>query len=260
MDNYLSKLVTKIVEFTGKTGDVVVGVACIVVGVFVCFFGRRLLRPTLAIGGFAVGIVTGRPLIATMHQLIDPKSELVSLDNDIIKVVLVAIGIIMGLLFMNAVDVAMYLIAAAGGMVLVALVKDIMKRAFAAHIPPHVKIIILGVAGLLPLLLVRCLENVVLSVCTAIVGSAIMLIGVDMFTQKGFFDSLKRFWSITESISLNDLSNTTQTGQQVAAHLQQQAKDVTGNKDVLFMFGGFMVIAAAGALYQLNLGKGKDDN
>lgn len=251
---FLGEFLAKITDAVGKPGEVVVAVGLIVTGLVVCFFGRRLLRPALCVGGFATGVLIGQPLIELIQHTFDPENIIV-LQHDLVRAVPFVLGVILGIVFMNVLSVGMYVMAAAGGMVLFATVKDLIRVAFGGNIHPYLKIAILAFSALLPLIMVKFLEDIVVSICTAIVGSAVLTIGVDMFAKKGFFASLQRFWHIKDHHAglFEELSK--EKAKAVLEEVKKAAAEESGNKEVMFMFGGFLLVATAGAFYQLHIGR-----
>jgi hypothetical protein len=241
----LIALIEDIKEKIGLHGEVATGVSCIALGLIVCFFGRRLLRPTLAVAGFAVGVLFTKPLLESLHRIFDPQSQLLSLENDFIRVLPMVGGVVLGVLFMSLISLGMYLLAAAGGVVLFSVVKDLMKTAFSTEIHPYIRIGVLVLAGLLPILLAKLIEGVVVSLATSILGSAVIMVGIDVFTKVGFFDSLKRFWRIKDHVFDGEVAAET------AKVIEETVVEVKANREVLFMFLGFGAMAAAGSLYQM---------
>ena len=210
-------------------------VVLIIVGLAVCFFGRRLLKPALAVCGFAGGVILGNYLV---HLINTEQLAKEYVNNDLVRMIPIVTGIILAALCVGFVSIAMYLLAAAGGLVSFAIVKDAIEGSLGIEVSKGVKTGILLCALIVPIVLVIFIQDYVVSVTMAVIGAAILMVGVDNLAKKGFLDSLRRFWDFGKHLDQ----------QRVQSHIN----GIKVNKELLLMYAGFLTVAIVGSIFQIH--------
>ncbi|HTW92844.1 MAG TPA: DUF4203 domain-containing protein [bacterium] len=127
--------------------------ALLLAGFVVCFFGYRLLRLTLALAGFGVGLVLG----LSVARLMPHTSHVFAV------VVGVVCGVLFAVLATAVYKFGVFLLGAGAG----ALLAGVIITAAGWHHPMLIRVIAAMVGGILTLLL----ERPLVSILSALVGS-----------------------------------------------------------------------------------------
>lgn len=145
-------------------------------GLAACFFGHRLLRPTMFLCGFLVG---GFACASAATYVFDGKSY----ENTAWWIALGVGGLALGMLVVTIYKIGVFIVGAAGGVMLaVALNTSVGYKLFPDD--PKTALIVLAVAlGLLCGLLAFMLEKPVIVVATSLVGAVLAVSGVGYFAK-----------------------------------------------------------------------------
>jgi hypothetical protein len=135
-------------------------IALLVAGFLICFFGYRLLRLTLGIAGFGVGLALGLTIVG----LVPHAGQVLTI------VVAIVCGILGALAATLLYKFGVFLLGAGAG----ALVAGIIIVATGWHYPLLVRIVSAIIGGILTLLL----ERPLVSVLSALAGSWGVVVGV----------------------------------------------------------------------------------
>lgn len=229
-----------------QPGRVVLGAAAVTIGVIVCFFGRRILRPTLAVAGFAVGFQLGTAGLSLAEEQMKNAKVLAQdqfkfdFHGNAAKAIPFILGGLSGIVFMSLVQLAMYLIAAAAGVTIFSVVRDTLKESsMKVEMSESVRMGIMVGSALVPLLLVSFLEHIIVSAATSSIGAALVMVGIDMFVDKKFLTSIREVWSTK------------------VEEMQDKVQGIMKDRDILYMCCGFVALATVGTLYQWRFGPGR---
>jgi len=167
---------------------IIAGIILIITGIIFCFFGRRVYRLTLFLIGFYIGTIIA--LVALSNG--EPQGGFAgAASNTIILVVSLAIGFVVGLIFMCCSTIAVWLLGALAGYVFALWI-----LAFASGGVIHSKagrIIFIVVLVLIGLLLAIFFKNILIILGTAFIGAYAIILGVDLFVRTGFASSVRAF-------------------------------------------------------------------
>lgn len=155
------------------TGSIL-AVAAIAVGAAMVVLGYRLFRFTL----FAVGFVVGGVAIATIiEHIFDDKSWVITAS----WVALVVGGLICGGLVMTLYSFGIFVVGAAGGVVLAMMLQNSFGYKIYPEKPEVVLIVLCVALGIIGGILALRLEKPVLIVATSLFGAGILVWGVGYF-------------------------------------------------------------------------------
>lgn len=146
----------------------------IALGAVVCFFGYRLLRPTMFACGFLVGALVVSSAIENMFS--DASWEPTG-----VWVGFIVGGLLCGAMVITLYNLGIFLIGAAGGVLLaIACNTSFGYKLYPAH-PSYVLIALVVVFGILGGVLARKLERPVIIVATSLVGAGVLIAGIGYF-------------------------------------------------------------------------------
>lgn len=145
-------------------------------GLAVCFFGFRLMRPTMFLCGFLVG---GFLCASAAGFVFDGKSY----EDTAWWIALAVGGLIVGSLVLTIYNTGIFIVGAAGGVLLAVTINtSVGYRIFPDD--PNTALIVLAVAlGLICGLLAFKLEKPVIVVATSLVGAVLTISGIGYFAK-----------------------------------------------------------------------------
>jgi hypothetical protein len=160
---------------------IIVGVLLILTGIIFCFFGRRIYRLTLFLIGFYIGTIIG--WVVLNNAGVD--------NNTIILLVSLAIGLVVGLLFLCCSTVAIWFLGALTGYLLALFILAWASDGVIHSRPGRIiLIVILTIVGFL----FACLnKNAFIILGTAFIGAYAIILGIDLFVRTGFAESVSAF-------------------------------------------------------------------
>jgi len=168
--------------------EIVAGIILIVTGLIFCFFGRRVYRLTLFLIGFYIGTIIAWIALTNGEPTGGFKG---TASQTIILIVSLAIGFIVGLIFMCCSSVAIWLLGALAGyafaLFILAWRSDGLIQSKAGRI---IFIIVLTILGLL---LACFFKNTLIILGTAFIGAYAIILGIDLFAKTGFSQSVGAF-------------------------------------------------------------------
>lgn len=146
----------------------------IALGAVVCFFGYRLLRPTMFACGFLVGALVVSTAIENMFS--DASWEPTG-----VWIGFIVGGLLCGTMVITLYNLGIFLIGAAGGVLLaIACNTSFGYKLYPAH-PSYVLITLIVIFAILGGVLARKLERPVIIVATSLVGSGVLIAGIGYF-------------------------------------------------------------------------------
>jgi len=164
---------------------IVTGVILILTGIIFCFFGRRVYRLTLFLIGFYIGTIIAWIVISNAGGFKGTAGQ------TILLIVSLAIGFVVGLIFMCCASVAVWLLGALAGHALALFIlawrSDGLIHSNAGRIAFIVVLTILG------LLLACFFKNTLIILATAFIGAYAIILGIDLFVKTGFAQSVRAF-------------------------------------------------------------------
>jgi MFS family permease len=167
---------------------IISGIILIITGIIFCFFGRRYYRTVLFLVGFYIGaIITW--IILTNREPSGGFAGAASLT--IILIVSLAVGFVVGLIFMCCSTIAVWFLGALAGYLF-----SLWILAWASDGLIHSKagrIIFIIVLTLIGLLLAIFFKNTFIILGTAFIGAYAIILGIDLFARTGFALSVKAF-------------------------------------------------------------------
>jgi len=169
----------------------------IVVGIIFCFFGRKYYRLTM----FFVGLYVGSIVAWVILTNAEPSNGYGKAAATIILIVSLAVGIIVGLLFMLCADVAVWFLGGLGGYTLALFILS-----WADNDVIHSKagriifILIFTIAGFI---LAFFFKNTVIILATAFIGAFSIMLGIDMFARTGFKEGVRLSLDGNHDITFN---------------------------------------------------------
>jgi hypothetical protein len=161
-------------------GLIIAGAVSILVGLFLCFCGKRFFKPFLALVGFVAGFGVGLFVLLW----IDAEGKLAQSWFLLIPVV---VGIVVAGLCLWIVKMAILCGAAAGGF---ALGMSLMSVRDGALIPHSI-----GRLGFLAAIVAICVvlawffETLIVCITSAALGAFMAVSGVDLFAKTGFLEA-----------------------------------------------------------------------
>ncbi|GBC01196.1 hypothetical protein RclHR1_00410023 [Rhizophagus clarus] len=165
--------------------QIVTGVILIVTGIIFCFFGRRVYKLTLFLIGFYIGTIIAWIVISNAGGFKSAAGE------TILLIVSLAIGFVVGSIFMCCSSVAIWLLGALAGyafaLFILAWRSDGLIHSNAGRIIFIVALAILG------LLLACFFKNSLIILGTAFIGAYAIILGIDLFVRTGFAQSVRAF-------------------------------------------------------------------
>lgn len=214
---------------------IITGILLIITGIIFCFFGRRIYRLTLFMIGFYIGtIITWVGLTNG-----EPDGGYAGADNlsaTIILLVSLAVGFVVGLIFMCLTTVAIWFLGALVGytfaLFILAWSSDGVIHQKVARI---IFIVALTVIGLM---LACCFKNALIILGTSFIGAYAIILGIDIFVRTGFAQSVRAFTDGNHDIPYKT------------------------NTKVYLMLGGMIALFIVGSLFQFRYHKdrfGPDD-
>ncbi|CAG8467332.1 8909_t:CDS:2 [Diversispora eburnea] len=207
--------------------SVILGIILIVTGVVFCFFGRRIWRLTLFLLGFYIGCIFGW-IILTNFEPDDGYGG--SASPTIMLVLSLVFGLVGGLLFVFCASIAIWLLGALAGY---ALAMFLLSWSSGGIIHSKTgQIIFIVIFALAGLLLTFFFEEHVIIIGTSFIGSYALFIGIDMFANTGFYNSVRAFMDGNHDI------------------------DYEANTKVYLMLVGMIVVFVIGALCQYKWHRG----
>ncbi|KAI8806446.1 hypothetical protein BJ742DRAFT_899279 [Cladochytrium replicatum] len=206
------------------------GIILIIAGVFFCFFGRKMLKPTLFVTGFYVGGILTYICLAAIQARIGgsfgPGAEYIYLF------VCFAVGLILAIIFAKFVVVGCICLAIAVGYTAATLLLAAGLNIFMNHTGTVLFVIFCMVGCAVA---VFFLENWIVLIGTALLGAFTLATGIDFFLRSGFNQISVRIWT--------SLGLTCREGPVV------ELKDVS---DVAWgLMGGVVLVAVIGIIVQI---------
>ncbi|CAG8481077.1 4761_t:CDS:2 [Acaulospora morrowiae] len=167
---------------------IIIGIILIITGIIYCFFGRRIYHLTLFLLGLYIGSILGW-IILTNNE---PASGYAGDNSDtVILIASLAIGFLVGLTFICLSTLAIHLLGALAGysfaMFILSWSSNGIIQSKAGQIVLIVTFTVIGV------ILIHFFRDDVIIFGTAFIGSYAIILGVDMFAQTGFSDSVRTF-------------------------------------------------------------------
>jgi len=174
----------------GDTGDqngkltvhaIVIGIILILSGIIFCFFGRRVYRTTLFLIGFYIGTIIAITVLTNKGGV----------NHTIALIVSLAVGFVVGLIFMCCSTMAIWFLGALAGYLFALWI-----LAWASDGVIHSKagrIIFIIVLTLIGLLLAIFFKNAFIIFGTAFIGAYAIILGIDLFVRTGFALSVRAF-------------------------------------------------------------------
>lgn len=167
---------------------IIAGILLIITGIIFCFFGRRVYRLTLFLVGFYIGTIIAWVALSNG----EPSEGFAgAASQTIILIVSLAIGFVIGLIFMCCSTIAIWFLGALAGYVfalwILAWADDGVIHSKAGRI---IFIIVLALIGLL---LAIFFKNIFIILGTAFIGAYAIILGVDLFVRTGFALSISAF-------------------------------------------------------------------
>jgi len=170
--------------------EIAAGIILIVTGLIFCFFGRRVYRLTLFLIGFYIGTIIAMVALTNGEPTGGFGSKNIT-SQTVILIVSLAVGFVVGLIFMCCSTVAIWFLGALAGytfaLFLLATKSDGLIQNKAGRI---VFIIVLTILGLL---LACFFKNTLIIIATAIIGAYAIILGIDLFAKTGFAQSIRSF-------------------------------------------------------------------
>jgi len=178
--------------------DIIVGIILLSTGIMFCFFGRRIYHLTLFLLGFYIGSILGW-IILTNNE---PASGYGGNNSPtIILIVSLAIGFLVGMIFICLADFAIYLLGALVGyalaLFLLSWANNGIIQSKTGQIIFIVALIIIGI------ILIHFFKDDVIIFGTAFIGAYAIILGIDMFAQTGFTDSVRSFLDGNHKVMYN---------------------------------------------------------
>ncbi|RIA84463.1 hypothetical protein C1645_784020 [Glomus cerebriforme] len=205
--------------------EIIAGVILIVTGIIFCFFGRRVYRLTLFLIGFYVGTIIAWIILFNGQQGGIVKG---AASETIVLVVSLAIGFVVGLLFMCCSTIAIWVLGALGGYTLAMFI--LAFRSGGVIHSNAGRIIFIVVLTVLGLLLACFFKNTLVILATAFIGAYAIILGIDLFVRTGFAQSVRTF------MTSHDIPYET-------------------NRNVYLMLGGMIILFIIGTIFQFRYHK-----
>lgn len=175
--------------------NIIAGVACIIVGLFLAFFGFRFFRPILFLVGFiSFGLVTY--IICINVSPITPED---TTKRVIYLVLIIVLGLIGGILMAIFWRVALFLVGLLGGFFLSMFILSLAPNGLIPE--PLFRSIFIVLLSIICSFLIFKFERPVVIISTAIIGAFLFILGVDLFAHAGFSDIVTQALSSTGSYS-----------------------------------------------------------
>lgn len=182
----LDEIENAVTSFHASEG-ILAGIA-IGAGLFVCFLGYRLVRPTLFICGFVLG---GSIAVYIKDQI---KTDTSWWD----LIAFLIGGVIVGVLVLVLYKLGIFLLGAAGGVALGVLVNtSIAPEVYPSH-PEYLLIILCAIFGLIFGCLALYIEKIALIITTSIAGGVAVVWGIGQFA--GEYPSVSDLKSLAENV------------------------------------------------------------
>uniref|UniRef100_A0A1D1Z0G6 Transmembrane protein 198 n=1 Tax=Anthurium amnicola TaxID=1678845 RepID=A0A1D1Z0G6_9ARAE len=170
--------------------EIASGVILIVTGLIFCFFGRRVYRLTLFLIGFYIGTIIAMVALSNGEPSGGFGGKSLA-SRTIILIVSLAVGFVVGLLFMCCSTVAIWFLGALAGytlaLFLLAFRSDGLIHSNAGRIVFIIALTILG------LLLACFFKDTLIILATAFIGAYAIILGIDLFARTGFAQSIRSF-------------------------------------------------------------------
>ncbi|KAH9245289.1 hypothetical protein BASA81_017243 [Batrachochytrium salamandrivorans] len=166
---------------------IIVGVLCIIGGLFLVFAGYRFFRPTLFLAGFVLMAMIGY-VILTRAEPADgyPHRDTVLLVGSLL------IGLVGGALAVCLYHVGICLGALGGA----ALALFILGWHSDGVIQSSTgRAIFVAVLALIGAVVVHFFEKIAIMLATSILGAYLVILGIDEFASTGFIDTVRLFMS-----------------------------------------------------------------
>ncbi|RHZ44209.1 hypothetical protein Glove_750g8 [Diversispora epigaea] len=168
--------------------SVILGIILIVTGIVFCFFGRKIWGLTLFLLGFYIGSIFGW-IILTNFEPDDGYGG--SASPTIMLILSLVFGLIGGLLFVCCASVAIWLLGALAGYALAIFILSLSSDGIIHSKTGRIIFIVaFAIAGLF---LTFFFEEHVIIIGTSFIGSYAIFIGIDMFANTGFTNSVRTF-------------------------------------------------------------------
>ncbi|RGB34670.1 hypothetical protein C1646_624269 [Rhizophagus diaphanus] len=164
---------------------IVTGVILIVTGIIFCFFGRKVYRLTLFLIGFYVGTIIAWVTISNAGGFNGTASQ------TILLVVSLAIGFVVGLIFMCCATLAVWLLGALAGYTFALFILSWRSDGLIHNNAGRIVFIV--VLTILGLLLACFFKNTLIILATAFIGAYAIILGIDLFARTGFAQSVRAF-------------------------------------------------------------------
>lgn len=164
---------------------IIVGIILILTGIIFCFFGRRVYRITLFLIGFYIGA------IITWIAFTNGVGTSSTATHTIALIVSLAVGFVVGLIFMICSTVAIWFLGALAGYVLAMFILS-WASGGVIHSKPG-RIIFIIILILIGLIVACCFKNPLIIFGTALIGAYAIILGIDMFARTGFAQSVSAF-------------------------------------------------------------------
>jgi hypothetical protein len=201
---------------------ILIGIICIVVGLFFCFSGLKLFRTACYIAGF----LFFSNLASILVQRFDSQN---SITDTFLLIICIVVGIIGGFVAQAFWQLGVALIGAVGG--IAAAVTLLSLNIGTAIDSDWGRIVFIVVFSIVGAVLILMFERPVLIGATAVSGATVAIFGLDVYVKTGYADALISF---LQEIAGGDSPTTNFTG------------------GVAAMAIAVVVLSIAGAYYQYN--------
>ncbi|ORX65474.1 hypothetical protein K493DRAFT_312959, partial [Basidiobolus meristosporus CBS 931.73] len=171
-----------------STQKIIAGVLLIAIGFAFCFFGRRLVKVTIFLGGFV--FFTGLALVVCAN--ISPIETNNATKSWIYLAVSIVAGLVGGYLLICLFQVGLAIVGGLGGFALSMIILSLKDNMIiASNTGRIIFVVVFVVIGAVSILF---MEKHILIWASSISGSYTMVVGVDVFVKTGLYYSLNLFF------------------------------------------------------------------